>query len=100
MCYYKQIRKYCPCRLQSRCAAWSSHQHEFLPSVRHALHLCLQPWSTDQPCDFWKARLGGVDGVVCASRYCPFSLPPGRYNEVVDLVLPKVCGICRERCAA
>lgn len=33
-----------------------------------------------------------------ASRYCPFSLPPGLYNAVVDVVLPEMCQQCVKSC--
>lgn len=98
MCYYKIVRKYCPCLKEANCACWAHQEHRFIPSIRQCLHLSLRPLTTDRPCDFWKKRQWRPEGYVYASRYCPFSLPPGGYNTVVDVVLPEMCQQCVKSC--
>jgi hypothetical protein len=98
MCYFKMIRKYCPCVKEGKCACWAHQEHRFVPSVRRCLHLCLRPLTTERPCEFWRKRVSRPEGYVYASRYCPFSLPPGIYNTVVDLVLPEMCQQCVKSC--
>ncbi|KAG6034915.1 hypothetical protein E4U41_006305 [Claviceps citrina] len=101
MCYYKQFRTFCPCGLELRCAARSpSTQIAFIPSAQRTLHLVHRPRSSDRACEFWRASgvAAGLGDGVRASRWCPYSPARGRFDEVVDSVMPQVCGLCSERC--